>query len=103
MTRTGELSSLNDKNVKAVNIDLHIGRRPVIAMGNRSGDIGMCAYSQGRKGPSLQLLVNHDDAVREFSYAEEDGESLRAAKANGWIVVSMEKDWNVVFSPEEGK
>ncbi|MFC1825227.1 HAD family hydrolase [Thermodesulfobacteriota bacterium] len=105
MTRTGELSFFNDKNDKAVNIDLHIGRRPLIAMGNvRShGDIGMCAYSQGRKGPSLQLLVNHDDAVREFSYAEDDGGSLKAAKANGWIVVSVNKDWNVVFSTEEEK
>ncbi len=105
MTRTGEISSFNDKEVKAVNIDLHIGRRPLLAGGNvRShGDIGMCSYSQGRKGPSLQLLVNHDDAVREFSYAEEDGGSLKAAKANGWIVVSMKKDWNVVFSPEEAK
>ena len=105
MTRTGELSSFNDKDVKAVNIDLHIGRRPLIAMGNvRShGDIGMCAYSQGRKGPSLQLLVNHDDADREFSYAEDDSGSLKTAKANGWIVVSMKKDWNVVFSTEEEK
>ena len=105
MKRSGEISSFNDKEVKAVNIDLHIGRRPLLAGGNiRShGDIGMCSYSQGRKGPSLQLLVNHDDDVREFSYAEEDGGSLKAAKANGWIVVSMKKDWNVVFSPEEDK
>ena len=103
MTRTGDLSSFNDKDVKAVNIDLHIGRRPLLAGGNiRShGDIGMCAYSQGRKGPSLQLLVNHDDDVREYSYAEEDGGSLKAAKENGWIVVSMKKDWAVVFSTEE--
>ena len=105
MSGTGEISSFNDKEVKAVNIDLHIRRRPLLAGGNvrSEGDIGMCSYSQGRKGPSLQLLVNHDDAVREFSYAEGDGGSLEAAKANGWIVVSMKKDWNVVFSPEEAK
>jgi hypothetical protein len=100
MTRTGKLSAYNDMNDKAVNIDLHIGRRPLFAMGNvRShGDIGMCAYSQGRKGPSLQLLVNHDDADREFAYAEDDGESLKAAKANGWIIVSVKKDWKTVFA-----
>jgi hypothetical protein len=100
MTRPDKLSFYNDMDDKAVSIDLHIGRRPLIAMGNvRShGDIGMCAYSQGRKGPSLQLLVNHDDADREFAYAEDDGKSLKAAKANGWIVVSMKEDWNTVFS-----
>lgn len=75
MTRTGKISSYNDMNDKAVNIDLHIGQPPLLAMGNvRShGDIGMCAYSQSRKGPSLQLLINHDDADREFAYAEDDG------------------------------
>ena len=90
-------------NDKAVSIDLHIGRRPIFAMGNiRShGDIGMCAYSQGRTGPALQLLVNHDDAAREFAYAEEDGQSLKAAKMNGWIVVSVKKDWKTVFSSVE--
>ncbi len=100
MTRPDKLSFYNDMDDKAVSIDLHIGRRPLIAMGNvRShGDIGMCAYSQGRKGPSLQLLVNHDDADREFAYAEDDGESLKAAKANGWIIVSVKNDWKTVFA-----
>jgi hypothetical protein len=102
MTRTGELSFFNDVNDKAVGIDLHIGRRPLFAMGNvRShGDIGMCAYSQGRKGPSLQLLINHDDADREFAYVEDDGGSLKAAKANSWIIVSVKNDWKTVFSTD---
>jgi hypothetical protein len=78
LSRTGELDSFNDKEVKPVNIDIHIGTRPLLAMGNvrSSGDIGMLRYSQGRKGPSLQLLVNHDDEMREFAYAEDDNASL---------------------------
>jgi hypothetical protein len=76
-----------------------LGTRPLLAMGNvrSSGDIGMLRYSQGRKGPSLQLLVNHDDEKREFAYAEADNASLSAAKENGWLIVSVKNDWESVF------
>jgi hypothetical protein len=99
LTRTAELGSFNDKEVKPVNIDLHIGMRPLLAMGNvrSGGDIGMLSYSQGRRGPSLQLLVNHDDENREFAYAEKDSASLNAAQSNGWLVVSIKNDWRSVF------
>ncbi|MCY1082168.1 HAD family hydrolase [Archangium lansingense] len=97
--RKPEPGAVNDKETKPVNIDLHIGRRPVLAAGNErsSGDIAMLEYSQGREGPSLQLLVNHDDAQREFSYQEKDNASLNAAKAHGWTVVSIKNDWKTVF------
>ncbi len=103
LSRTGKPNSFNDKEVKPVNIDLHIGQRPLLAMGNvrSGGDIGMLNYSQGRSGPSLQLLVNHDDEKREFAYAEADNASLNAAKANGWVVVSIKSDWETVFPSEQ--
>jgi hypothetical protein len=104
LTRTAGLNSFNDMEVKPVNIDLHIGLRPLLAMGNvrSGGDIGMLNYSQGRRGPSLQLLVNHDDGEREFAYVEKDNASLSAAKAKGWLVVSIKNDWKSVF-PSSGK
>ncbi len=103
LTRTGKLNDFNDKEAKPENIDLHIGTRPLLAVGNvrTGGDIDMLHYSQGRKGPSLQLLVNHDDEQREFAYAEEDNASLNAAQAYGWPVVSMKNDWMTVFSKGE--
>jgi hypothetical protein len=103
LSRTGKRILLNDKEVKPVNIDLHIGQRPLLAMGNvrSGGDIGMLNYSQGRSGPSLQLLVNHDDEKREFAYAEDDNASISAAKANGWFVVSIKNDWKSVFQLSE--
>ncbi|MFE8595925.1 HAD family hydrolase [Archangium violaceum] len=97
--RKPEPGAVNDKETKPVNIDLHIGRRPVLAAGNErsGGDIAMLEYSQGREGPSLQLLINHDDGQREFSYQEKDNASLNAARAHGWTVVSIQKDWKTVF------
>jgi len=100
---TGDLGSLNNKEQKAVNIDLQIGQRPLLVMGKEggAGDIGMLSYSQGRKGPSLQLLINHDDETREYAYAEDDNASLNAAQENGWIVISMKDDWSAIYPQGE--
>ena len=94
---------VNDRAGKPVGIDLHIGRQPIFAAGNvrSGGDIEMLTHCQGSPHASLQLLVNHDDAEREYAYAEKDGASLKAAEANGWQVVSMKQDWARVFPPAD--
>ncbi len=99
VVRTGELLTLNDKAEKPVNISLRIGQRPALSAGNErsGGDVEMLTYSRGRKGASLQLLIDHDDAQREFSYDERDGASLAAARAQGFIVVSIKRDWLRVY------
>ncbi len=100
LVKVPKLLSFNDKQGKPAGIALHTGRVPILAAGNvrTGGDIAMLRYSQGGKHPSLQLLVNHDDAIREFAYAEKDNGSLTAAREHGWAVVSMKDDWNVIFS-----
>jgi hypothetical protein len=100
LVRRAEARTLNDKAEKPINIDVQLGRRPVFTAGNvrSGGDVAMLEYSKGRAGPSFQLVVNHDDAVREFAYAEKDGATLAAAKANGFTVVSMKDDWATVFA-----
>ena len=96
-----ELLTICDHDGKPVNIDLHIGKRPVLAAGNvrTGGDIEMLRYCQQRKSvPTLQLMVNHDDPVREFEYGEKNNASLDAARKHGWHVVSVKNDWKKVFS-----
>ncbi|HKQ76764.1 MAG TPA: HAD family hydrolase [Blastocatellia bacterium] len=97
--RLPEIETINDKGGKPVGIDRHIGKRPIFVAGNvlSGGDIAMMEYSKGRKGPSFQLLINHDDAAREFAYAEKDDASLNAAKKYGFTVVSIKNDWKTVF------
>ncbi|MFD1603345.1 HAD family hydrolase [Flavobacterium artemisiae] len=98
--REAALNHYNDKEGKPVGIQLHIGQRPVFACGNEggAGDIAMLKYSQGNKYPSFQLLVNHNDSIREYSYQEKDNASLNAAAKNKWHVIDMKKDWKKVFS-----
>ena len=49
--------------------------------------------------------VHHTDAKREWAYDREShigklDAGLDQAKADGWTVVDMGKDWNVIFSFE---
>jgi phosphoserine phosphatase len=97
--RTGKPGRLNDKAQKPVGIDLQIGKRPLLAAGNvrSAGDVEMLRYAQARHGPSLELVIDHDDGAREFAYQEAAGTTLSAAKASGWTVVSMKRDWAAIF------
>lgn len=98
--REPELNSLNDKEMKPVNIQLVVGKRPVFVGGNvrSGGDIAMMKFSKSNTLPSFQLLINHDDADREFAYQEPDNYSLNAAEQYNFNVVSMKNDWKKIFS-----
>ncbi len=100
--RLSKVRTFNDREVKPVSIQYKIGKRPILACGNvgGKGDIEMLRFSQGGQHPSLQLIVNHDDAEREFLYGEEDDESLNRAAEHGWYVVSIKNDWKKVFADE---
>lgn len=88
---------LNDGPVKAVRIWGRIGRRPILAAGNSNGDIAMMQYATAGPGPSLALLIRHDDAAREFDYVAGAEKSLDLAEAEGWVVASIRDDWTTVF------
>lgn len=97
----GTIQHLNDQEGKPVTINLALGLRPVFVGGNEGGrgDIAMMRWSRDRAGPSFQLLINHDDAAREFAYAEPDNYSLNAAEKYGFHVVSIRDDWNTIIAP----
>ncbi|WP_413288437.1 HAD family hydrolase [Bdellovibrio sp. HCB337] len=98
--RTSTLGLINDKDNKPVGIVRHIGKRPIFAAGNvrSSGDIQHLRYSSEGSGPSLQLMINHDDADREAAYQEKGDPSLNAAKKFSWKIISIKNDWRQVFT-----
>jgi hypothetical protein len=57
----------------------------------------MLAFTFHADVPTLRLLILHDDAEREFAYTTGADEALKRAEADGWTVVSMERDWATVF------
>ena len=62
----------------------------------------MMRYVKSGSGPRLALLLRHDDAEREVAYDREfrlspSSEALDKAQDYGITVVSMKRDWKVVF------
>ena len=102
LMKLAELNSFNDREAKPQNIGLHVGRRPILAFGNSDGDLAMLRYTKTGKGPRLALLLHHDDAEREVAYDREFrlsplNEALEKAAEYGITVVSMKRDWDVIF------
>ncbi len=102
LTKQPELNSFNNQDSKPINIWLHIGQKPILAFGNSDGDQAMLEYVTSGDGPSLGLLLHHDDAEREVAYDRESriGKLDLAwdkATQEGWIVVSMKADWARIF------
>ena len=65
---------LNDNNAgKPEGIHLMIGRRPLAAFGNSTGDRQMLEYTKAGDGARLSMLVLHDDAEREYAYGPAQG------------------------------
>jgi phosphoserine phosphatase len=85
------------KEEKPENIAQIIGKRPVIAVGNSDGDLQMLEYTDDRTGPSLQILIHHDDDTREYRYDEGAMQVLQVAAKRKWTVVSMKNDFKVMF------
>ena len=101
---------LNDNDAgKPEGIHLMIGRRPTAAFGNSTGDRQMLEYTKAGDGERLAMIVLHDDATREYAYGPAQG--LPASKVGtftqalydqamreGWVVISMQKDWKRIFA-----
>lgn len=98
-----EVLFIDDKSGKPEAINLVIGRRPVAAFGNSDGDQQMLEWSQASPGKNFQLLVHHDDPVREYKYDTESKVGtfsqllMEEAKSKKWVVVSMKNDWRIIF------
>jgi phosphoglycolate phosphatase-like HAD superfamily hydrolase len=104
---------LNDNFAgKPESIHLMIGRRPLAAFGNSTGDRQMLEYTTAGAGARLGMLVLHDDAKREYAYGPAIGlpetrvgtfpQALyHQAQKREWTVISMKNDWKRVFAFNE--
>jgi hypothetical protein len=108
LVRLTEINFIDDKAGKPVGINSHIGRRPIASFGNSDGDLEMLQWTTAGTGARFALIVHHTDGEREWVYDRTSSigrldKALDEAKAKGWTVVDMKKDWNRVFSFETGK
>jgi len=112
LIRLPEIGFIDDKTGKPVGINEFIGRRPIAAFGNSDGDFQMLQWTAAGSGRSLEMLVYHDDAEREYAYGPASGledthfgtfsqSTMDEAKKSGWVVISMKNDWKRVFAFDE--
>ena len=106
LTRQPQFAFVDDGPGKPVGIYRSIGRRPIAAFGNSDGDLQMLQVTADGPGRHFVLIVHHDDGEREYAYDREShvGKLDKAwdeAKARGWTVASMKKDWKTIFSFEK--
>ncbi len=104
LVRTGTVhGDANEGAAKVVNIQQLVGRRPTVAAGNSAGDREMIDWTMAGGGPSLGLLIDHDDAEREMAYESVAGtfdsneNIVEIGRRSGWTVVSMRDDWARVW------
>jgi phosphoglycolate phosphatase-like HAD superfamily hydrolase len=102
LVRLAELNFIDDKAGKPVGINQHIGRRPIMAVGNSDGDFEMLEWTTAGDGARLGILVHHTDADREWAYDRDSHvgrlqRGLDEAAERGWLLIDMKSDWKVVF------
>jgi hypothetical protein len=102
LVRLPELNFIDDKAGKPVGIHTHIGRRPIAAFGNSDGDLQMLQWTCAGPGARLCLYVHHTDGDREWAYDRGSpvgrlDRGLDEARARGWTVADMKRDWKVIF------
>jgi hypothetical protein len=103
LMRLPQVDHVDDGPGKPVGIQKFIGRRPIAAFGNSDGDLQMLQYVAAGTGPRLALIVHHTDADREWAYDRQSSvgkldKALDEAKAKGWLLADMKRDWKKVFS-----
>ncbi len=102
IVRLPEIDFIDDKAGKPVGIHKFIGRRPIAAFGNSDGDLQMLQWTAAGKGARFMMLVHHTDDKREWAYDRQShvgylDKALDEAKARGWTIVDMKKDWKVIY------
>lgn len=95
------LGMVNGREQKPINIQIHTGRRPLIAVGNSDGDLQMLRFADYAKSPGLAVLIRHDDAAREYAYDAGAASVIKTAAERGWCTVSMQKDFKKIFPFEK--
>ena len=84
-----------EKNGKPLAIAREIGKKPLLAFGNSSGDYAMLNYAQGAGG--MGLLVVADDEAREYGNKEKSAEQYDLVEKESWTAFSMADDWATIY------
>lgn len=104
MMKLPEFFLFDDKEVKPVAINHHIGRRPLIAGGNCDGDLQMLEYATMATAPALPSCpttpMPTGMGLRPRFKDRVPRQGAGRGYDEGWIVVDITRDWRKV-SPSQ--
>lgn len=88
----------NGKTAKIFSIINQIGKKPVLAFGNSSGDTSMFEYTlQENKYRSEVFYVLCDDTERELGKPERAEKEKIFSEKRGYNTISMKNDWKTIY------
>lgn len=94
----GELFIKNQKTNKATVIQQEIGKMPVLAFGNSTGDFSMATYTlQNEKYGGRAYMLLCDDTERDYGDAEVAAAFKEKCDANGFHTVSMKNEFATLY------
>jgi haloacid dehalogenase-like hydrolase len=105
LIKTAKVQFVDGGPLKPSSIHQHVGQRPIMAAGNTDGDLVMLQWTAGSPHRSLELVIRHIDADREYAYARDPilgsgtDEILAAGTDRQWTVIDMAADWAVMRAP----
>ncbi len=94
----GEFEVKNINMNKVSVIAREIGKQPVLAFGNSSGDFSM--YNYTTTNPHYKTIVFSllaDDTEREFGKPASVEKMIKNCEKYGWIPVSMKNEWKTIY------
>jgi len=97
VTRLPEVGVDNNGPGKVVQIGEVVGRKPIFAAGNSDGDFYMMRWATTGAGPSMAVLVLHDDPDREFPASRPKKAGAGVDTLPNWVGISMKDDWSTVY------
>lgn len=97
----GQLLEKNLKMNKVSAIAQEIGKQPVLAFGNSSGDSSMLNYTvYGNKYKSASFMVLCDDLERELGNTKKAEKCKELADTYGWTPISMRDDFATIYGED---
>ena len=99
-----QIGKANEGGAKLENIQSQIGRAPILAVGNSGGDREMLEWAQrkpprrprGPREPRRRASASSPTRARPRR-SRRTSRSPTVADRLGWVVVSMQRDWETVF------
>ena len=86
------------KSGKPAAIVREIGKRPVLAFGNSSGDYSMLNFAAGNpEHAGMGFFIVCDDTEREYGSDKKAAEFYSNAETQGWTAISMANDWKTIY------